>query len=88
MFSPKTGTDQRYICVPEDDRTWTVWDTQDRKAATLGSKMLNHRLKQRAFAACEILNRIEESKHSRRRQIDDHVLRQWRQKQKSNKFSV
>lgn len=54
----------RYACVSHRDDTWTVIDTVTNKPAALDDQELVRKTRQRAFTACDILNRIEASKVS------------------------
>ncbi len=49
---------RRFRCLPEPSGTWTVWDDVTGAPANLDGCMLEGRSKDRARAACEILERI------------------------------
>lgn len=56
----------RFTCVAEPDDLWMVWDERTSEPAMLGGKALIGLKRHRAETVCNVLERIENGKLTRR----------------------
>lgn len=60
------GNSTRYVCVQDNDESWTVVDSVTNEPVWLGGHKLVGKPLQRAETACAILNRIEANRLNQR----------------------